>query len=67
MTHSSDERHHMNSMLMRESLIDKDLIASTETWIATSSPSASSIADIPKSLRLIENFASKPMRGPNLG
>ena len=27
----TDKRHHLQSMLMRESLIDKDLIASTET------------------------------------
>lgn len=28
--HSIDERHHMNSMLMRESLVDKNLLESTE-------------------------------------
>ena len=30
MTNSSDKRHHVNSMLMRESLLDKNVIASTE-------------------------------------
>ena len=30
MTNSSDKRHHVHSMLMRESLLDKNVIASTE-------------------------------------
>ncbi len=35
-----DNRHHMNSMLMRESLLDKDVVRSTETPVVSMLPYA---------------------------
>lgn len=37
---NSDKRHHMNSMLMRESLLDKDVVRSTETPVMSMLPYA---------------------------
>lgn len=37
---NTDNRHHMNSMLMRESLLDKDVVRSTETPVVSMLPYA---------------------------